>query len=84
MVMVTLPRWPPCPYMIKTIFFSTTRSPIILKLGIKHRGLKLFEVYINDDPGMTLTYFMHMSSLDAYAFEWKNNTKSCKGLNLQI
>ena len=79
MVMVTLPRWPPCPYMIKTIFFSTIRSPIILKLDIKHRGVKLFEVYINDDPGMTLTYFTHMSNLDAYAFEWKNDTKSCKG-----
>ena len=62
-----------------TIFFSRTRGPFILKLGIKHRGLKLFEVYINDDPGMTLPYFTHTSNLDGYAFEWKNDTKSFKG-----
>ena len=35
------------------IFFSRTRRPTILKLGMKHQGE---EVYINHDPGMTLTY----------------------------
>ena len=30
---------------------------MILKLGMQHRGLKLYKVYINDDPGLTLTYF---------------------------
>ena len=43
---------------------------MILKHGIKHRKLKLYKVYINDDPGMTLTYFMQ-KSLGAYAFECK-------------
>ena len=27
---------------------------MILKLGMLHQGLKLYKVYINDDPGMTL------------------------------
>ena len=39
------------------IFFSRTRSPMILKLGMQHQGLKLYKVYINGDPGLTLTYF---------------------------
>ena len=34
---------------------------MILKLGMYHLGLKLYKVYINDDPGLTLTYF---------TFEW--------------
>ena len=32
-------------------------SPEPLKLGMQHQGLKLYKVYINDDPGLTLTYF---------------------------
>ena len=30
--------------------------PMILKLGMQHQGLKLYKVYINDDPGLTLIY----------------------------
>ena len=30
---------------------------MILELGMYHRGLKLYRVNINDDPGFTLTYF---------------------------
>ena len=30
---------------------------MILKLGMKHLGMELYKVYINHDPGMTLTYF---------------------------
>ena len=36
------------------IFFSRTESSMILKLGMQHEGIKL-EVYINDDPRLTLT-----------------------------
>ena len=35
---------------------------MILKLGVKHLGMELYEVYINHDPGMTLTYFMARST----------------------
>ena len=30
---------------------------MILKLGVKHLGMELYKVYINHDPGMTLTYY---------------------------
>ena len=43
---------------------------MILKLGMKHQGLKLYKVYINDDPGLTLTYFTTRSNSVAYTFEW--------------
>ena len=44
---------------------------MILKLGMQHRGLKLYKVYINSDPGLTLTYFTARSSLVPYAFVWE-------------
>ena len=44
------------------IFFSRTRRPMILKLGMKHRAIELYKVYINHDPGMTLTNFMARST----------------------
>ena len=44
---------------------------MILKLCMQHRGLELFKVYINGDPGLTLTYFTARSNLGASAFEWK-------------
>ena len=50
--------------------FSRTKSPMILKLGMQHLGLKLYKVCINDDPVLTLTYFTAMSNFVAYAFEW--------------
>ena len=34
---------------------------MILKLSMQHRGLRLYKVDINEDPGMTLTYFTAMS-----------------------
>ena len=43
---------------------------MILKLGMYYRGLKLYNVYINDDPGMTLTYFTARSNWVTYMFEW--------------
>ena len=46
------------------IFFSRTGGPIFTKLGIQHRGLLPIIVYINDDPGVTLTYFTARSNLE--------------------
>ena len=31
-------------------------------LGIQHRGLELYKVYINNYPGLTLTYFTARSN----------------------
>ena len=44
---------------------------MILKLGMQHRGLKLYKVYMNSDPGLTLTYFTARSNLVPYAFVWE-------------
>ena len=44
------------------IFFFRTRKPMILKLGVKHLVKELYKVYINHDPGMTLTYFTARST----------------------
>ena len=30
---------------------------MILKLDMQHRGLKLYKIYINGDPGLTLTFY---------------------------
>ena len=53
-------------YVKKTlkIFFSRTRIPMILKLGMYHWGLKLYKVYINDDPGLTRSNWV------TCMFEW--------------
>ena len=48
--------------------FSRTSGPISTKLGMKHRWLKHYNVYINHDPVMTLTYFTAMSILETLAF----------------
>ena len=42
------------------IFFSGTGGPISMQLGMKY--LKHYNVYINHDPVMTLTYFMARST----------------------
>ena len=49
-------------------FFSRTRSPMVLKLGMYHWGLKLYKVYINDDPWLTLIYFTTRSNWVTYTF----------------
>ena len=41
---------------------------MILKLGMQHRGLKLYKVYINGDPGLTMTYFTARSNLETYLY----------------
>ena len=58
---------------------------MILKLDMQHQGLKLYKVYINDDPWLTLTYnFRARSNLVAYVFEWgKTVTMLFNGKNLQ-
>ena len=43
-------------------FFSCTNGPISTKLGMKHPGLKYYNVFINYDLWMTLTYFTARST----------------------
>ena len=47
--------------MFSKIFFSVTGEPISKKLGMKHKWLRNYNVFINHDPVLTLTYFPRMS-----------------------
>ena len=49
-------------------FFSGTKRPMTLKVFMQHRVLEYYQVCSNDEPGLTLTYFMAGSNLVAYAF----------------
>ena len=51
------------------IFFSRTRSPMILKLGVQHQCFKLYKVCINDYSWLTLTYFTARPNWVTYSFE---------------
>ena len=42
-----------------------------LKLGMHHRVLEYYQICSNDDPGLTLTYFMARSNLVPCAFIWE-------------
>ena len=61
------------------IFFSRTVSQMTLKLGRKQKGLEPCKNYINDDPGLALTYSMMRSDLVPKVFEWGK----CKTLFIQ-
>ena len=52
----------------KKIFFSRTKQPMTLKVGMRHRVLEYYQICSNDDPGLTLTYFTARSNLVPYAF----------------
>ena len=45
------------------IFSYRTYSHMIMKLGMGYFVLKFYEVYIHDDPELSLTYFTTMSNL---------------------
>ena len=38
---------------------------------MQHRVLGYYQACSNDDPGLTLTYFMARSNLVPYAFVWE-------------
>ena len=42
-----------------------------LTVGVQHRVREYYQVYSNDDPGLTLTYFMARSNLVSFAFVWE-------------
>ena len=44
-----------------------------LKVGMQHWVLEYYQVWSNDDPGMTLTYFTARSNLVPYAFVWEKS-----------
>ena len=52
---------------------------MILKLGMKHQAIELYKVYINHDPGMTLTFLRqgqlrlptHLNGEKCYNVIWR-------------
>ena len=40
---------------LKKIFFSGTKRPMTLKVGMQHWVLEYYQVYSNDDSGLTFT-----------------------------
>ena len=53
------------------IFLSGTKLPMTLTVSMQHRVLGYYQIYLNDDPGLTLTYFAARSNLVPYAFVWE-------------
>ena len=51
--------------------FSRTKRPMTLKPGMQHWLLEYYQFCLNDDPGLTLTYFTARSNLVPYAFVWE-------------
>ena len=52
------------------------RRFISIRVGIDPWRLKLYKVYINDDPGLTLTYFMARSVTLVYMCLYEENCNS--------
>ena len=61
---------------LKKTFFSGTKRPMTLNFGMHHRVLEYYQVCSNDDPGLTLTYFMASLNLVPYAYVWQKGKKS--------
>ena len=87
-VYVTWPRWPPRPYMVKTLQKSSSSEPksqwpcdLVCSIG----ALGPIIVCSNDDPRLTLTYFAARSNLVSCAFIIMGKTvrKSFNGRNFQ-
>ena len=53
------------------IFFSGTKRPMTLKLGMQHCVLEYYQICLNDDPWLTMTNFTIRSNLVPYAFVWE-------------
>ena len=56
---------------LKKIFFSGTKRPMTLNLGMHYRVLEYYQVCSNDNPGLTWTYFTARSNFVPYAFVWE-------------
>ena len=53
------------------MIFSGSKRPMTLKLGKQHPVYTYYQVYSNDDPVLTLTYFTARSNLLPYVFVWE-------------
>ena len=56
---------------LKKSSFSGTKMPMTFNLGLQHWLLGYYQIYSNDGPWLTLTYFTARSDLVLYAFIWE-------------
>ena len=75
-VWITWPRWPPCPYMVKTLQKSASPEPkgqwpcgLVCSIGP-------IIVCSNDEPRLILSCFTARSNLVSYAFIWGKLSES--------
>ena len=73
MFMVTRPKWPPCPYMVKTLknLFLWNQKANDLETWYATLSARILPSLLKDDPELTLTYFTARSNLIPYAFVWE-------------
>ena len=78
-VLVTWPRWPPRPYMVKTLRKSSPepegRWPWVLVCSIRVVGPTKFVQMMILQGRLTLTYLKSRSNLLPNAFKWENFSK---------
>ena len=55
---------------------------MILKLGVKHQAMELYNVFINHDPRMTLTFFRQGQLRSPMHLNGKNKKMSFNGRKL--
>ena len=55
------------------IFFSGTKRPMALGLGMYHWGCGPHQICTTDESRLTLTYFMARSNLIPNAFIWEKS-----------
>ena len=72
-VQVTCPRWPPCPYMVKTLknLLLWNQMPDDLESWYAASGTRLPNLF-KWCPWVDVAYFTARSNLFPYAFVWEN------------
>ena len=55
------------------LFFSGTKWPLALRLGMQNRGCGPYQVSTNDESRLFLTYIMARSNLIPNAFIWRKS-----------
>ena len=76
MVTVRWLRWPPCPYMVKTLKnLLQNQDRLKAESWCIASGLKVYQVCLNGDRRLTSDLFMIRTNLDPHAFVWEKYRK---------
>ena len=66
--MTNMAAMPICGKNLKKVFFSESKKPMTLKVGMQHWVLKCYQICSKDVPWLPLVYFTAMSNLVHYSF----------------